>query len=334
MRVVDRNCRATSTAASMPPTKKATGKRPATTPVTDDGEAKRLRSVIDETVDEFICALTYELPLDPVTAEDGKIYERAAITEWLKKHKKSPLTNEEMGTKLLPAHQVKNMIEKLVRSGAICGDKAEAWQKRVKEQDELKKLRCNAENGDIDAITRLAFAYRDGELGLAKDHAAAFQWFSRGAEANSCTCMCWVAQYYADPRKLQPRLLGSTPNPAMALFWLTHAAEPDDEDDPVQRLKMALILGCMFTPAEMRSQEVQKMANFMNINLYGIVPNAVIATKHLRRAVRKRDALTGKDLVDWRDDDDEDSKLWRGWMEAAEAWLRDHATVRFIEEVD
>ena len=125
----------------MPPTKKATGKRPATTPVTDDGEAKRLRSVIDETVDEFICALTYELPLDPVTAEDGKIYERAAITEWLKKHKKSPLTNEEMGTKLLPAHQVKNMIEKLVRSGAISGDKAEGWQKRVKEQDELRELR-------------------------------------------------------------------------------------------------------------------------------------------------------------------------------------------------
>ena len=52
----------------------------------------------------------------------------------------------------------------------------------------------------------------------------------------------------------------------MALFWLTHAAEPDDEDDPVQRLKMALILGSMFTPAEMRSQGLQEMANFMNIN--------------------------------------------------------------------
>ena len=176
------------------------------TPATDEGEAKRLRSVIDETAEEFVCALTYELPLDPVMAEDGKVYERSAIEEWLKRHEKSPITNLEMGTKLVPAHQVKNMIEKLVRSGAICGDKADAWQARVKEQDELKELRRKAENGDLDAICALAVAYREGELGLSKDHAAAFQWFSRGAEANSCTCMCWVAQYYADPRKLQPRL--------------------------------------------------------------------------------------------------------------------------------
>ena len=49
----------------MPPTR-AAGKRPAQlTPATDEGEAKRLRSVIDETAEEFVCALTYELPLDP-----------------------------------------------------------------------------------------------------------------------------------------------------------------------------------------------------------------------------------------------------------------------------
>ena len=59
----------------------------------------------------------------------------------------------------------------------------------------------------------------------------------------------------------------------------------------------------------------------MKINL-GIVPNAVIATKYLRRAVRKRDALTDEELEEWQDDED----LGRREMEAAEAWLRDHAT--------
>ena len=59
-----------------------------------------------------------------------------------------------MGTKLLPAHQVKNMIEKLVRSGAISGDKAEGWQKRVKEQDELRELQQDAEGGDASAMQR------------------------------------------------------------------------------------------------------------------------------------------------------------------------------------
>ena len=39
-------------------------------------------------------------------------------------------------------------------------------------------------------------------------------------------------------------------------------------NDPVQRLKMALILGCMFTPAESGRKRLQEMANFMNINRY------------------------------------------------------------------
>ena len=71
----------------------------------------------------------------------------------------------------------------------------------------------------------------------------------------------------------------------MALFWLTHAAEPDDEDDPVDRLNLTLLLGSMFTPVETRSQELREMANFTYIN-FGIVPNAVIATKYFRGAVQ------------------------------------------------
>ena len=31
---------------------------------------------------EFICPITHELPIKPVTAEDGKIYEEKAIREW------------------------------------------------------------------------------------------------------------------------------------------------------------------------------------------------------------------------------------------------------------
>ena len=31
---------------------------------------------------EFVCPITQELPIKPVTGEDGKIYEEAAIREW------------------------------------------------------------------------------------------------------------------------------------------------------------------------------------------------------------------------------------------------------------
>ena len=44
-------------------------------------------------VDVLLCPITQQLPADPVTADDGRLYERAAIEEWIEKqkvvHKKS-----------------------------------------------------------------------------------------------------------------------------------------------------------------------------------------------------------------------------------------------------
>ena len=33
---------------------------------------KRYRQAIDEAVEEYVCPITAELPIDPVTAEDGR----------------------------------------------------------------------------------------------------------------------------------------------------------------------------------------------------------------------------------------------------------------------
>ena len=90
------------------PTTRNNGKRPAEHMPATAEKVKRLCSVIDETAAEVVCALTQELPVDPVIAEDGQVYERSSIEEWLKRHKKSPITREEMGTKLLPAHHINN----------------------------------------------------------------------------------------------------------------------------------------------------------------------------------------------------------------------------------
>ena len=46
-------------------------------------QAKKFRQAIDEMAEEFVCPITQELPVDPVTAEDGRVYERSAIEEWL-----------------------------------------------------------------------------------------------------------------------------------------------------------------------------------------------------------------------------------------------------------
>ena len=67
-----------------------------------------------------------------MTAEDGHLYERSAIEEWIRQPRhgplKSPCTNEPMGPRLTTAVQARNAIEKLVECGVIGGDMEAAWR--------------------------------------------------------------------------------------------------------------------------------------------------------------------------------------------------------------
>lgn len=146
-------------------------------------ESKRFRSALDESAEELLCPITMALPVDPVTAEDGMIYERAAVREWIRKgNGKSPSTNELMGPRLLPAPRVRSMIERMVKSGAISGDKADAWQQQLKDQKELQELREKAEGGDKNAMHRMAQLYRSGAPGLPKDIQGVSQVRPHGAD--------------------------------------------------------------------------------------------------------------------------------------------------------
>lgn len=49
------------------------------------------------------CPITLQPMVDPVVAEDGHTYERAAIIKWLAEHSTSPLTRERMSARLLGA---------------------------------------------------------------------------------------------------------------------------------------------------------------------------------------------------------------------------------------
>ena len=50
----------------------------------------------------FICPLTLELMVDPVTAADGHSYESAAIKQWLQSSALSPLTGKVSRVTALP----------------------------------------------------------------------------------------------------------------------------------------------------------------------------------------------------------------------------------------
>ena len=169
---------------------------------TETESSKRYRSAIDEVAEEFLCPITQELPLDPVTAEDGRVYERAAIEDWLNRNAgpvKSPVTNEVIGRKLLPAVQIRNSIKNMVKSGAISGSKADAWKQRLEDEGHVAAVRRRAEDGNAYAMSQMGFWYRDGQKGLAVDKQQAFTWSKRAADLGHAVAMtsCGVAYWNA-----------------------------------------------------------------------------------------------------------------------------------------
>ena len=124
-----------------------------------DTSDNKQRKLIDEMVEELVCAITQELPLDPVTAEDGRIYDRVAIAKWFAAREnsnlpiKSPVTNETMSKRLLPAVQIRNNIKLMVKSGFITNDKADAWERLIEDE---KIVECVREKGDTIAMVTLA----------------------------------------------------------------------------------------------------------------------------------------------------------------------------------
>jgi len=182
-------------------------------------EAKRCKSVMNSLADEYICPITQELPIEPVIAEDGKVYEKGAIEEWLGKQQRSPLTGLPMGTRLMPATQARNTIEQLVQSGAIEGEKAASWKKKLKGEKKLKELREKAEAGDAGAMYSMFRAYTNNfaKYGLKRDSRQARAWLERGARLQHPMCMASYGDYHL-------KGIGGEKLPALGLVFLGQAA--------------------------------------------------------------------------------------------------------------
>ena len=85
-----------------------------------------------------------------------------------------------MGERLIPALQVKNAIATMVKSGALSGDKCEAWTKKLEREKVVAEQRARAEAGDVEAMKLLGVWYEDRRYGLAEDPTMSFSWYKRG----------------------------------------------------------------------------------------------------------------------------------------------------------
>ena len=143
-------------------------------------------------VEDLMCPITHDLPWDPVTAMDGFHYERSAIEGHFANQQqkngsvKSPLTNEVIGTKLLPAVRIKNIIQVMVETNVIVGDLAENWKK--------KKLMSRAEGGDIEAIENVAYNYYYGDDSFDRDYEKSFHWCRKAHDAGRVWGTCMVGK--------------------------------------------------------------------------------------------------------------------------------------------
>jgi len=187
---------------------------------------KRLQAACSTTVDELICPISHDLPLHPVFAEDGFVYERKCIKQWLKKKRTSPRTNRPIGSRVFEAVQVKNIIEQMVRSGALPEGKGTMWKKRIQDEDRIEELRRRSGGGDADAMYRLGKSYENGSKSLSVNHGEKVKWYQEAAKRGHAKAMSrlGVAHEHGE---------GVEQSDVMAMYWYMFAAGKGDSSAKV-----------------------------------------------------------------------------------------------------
>ena len=94
---------------------------------TDSKKADSVSRVsLEAVVENVLCPITSALPVRPVVAEDGHVYERDAIARWLSSKATSPMTNAAIGPHLVDAGHMRTLTRTIIESGAV-DDDAAAW---------------------------------------------------------------------------------------------------------------------------------------------------------------------------------------------------------------
>ena len=153
---------------------------------------KRKRTNVVQTLAaELICPITQDLPVEPVMAADGGIYNRPDISKWFRTSNTSPLTNQEIPKTLIPVPRIRNQIEALVESGDLSDEQVQSWRTRVAEAEamkaEVEDLRLKCEQNDRTAMMKLALLYSKGMKGLEPDQQKAVSLWKTAADLGSAS---------------------------------------------------------------------------------------------------------------------------------------------------
>ena len=168
-------------------------------------EVEAQKTSLCQVEEQLVCPITHAFFVDPVMARDGHIYERKAIEDWIERHPvqrhgmtmgKSPMTQQPMGTFLIPALQTRNILKSMIDGGLLTGEAVDTWKATMKKKQEdeatLLSIKVGEMRGDLPSAVALGVAYEEGRYGLKKDTREAHKIFARAADAGSASANMWA----------------------------------------------------------------------------------------------------------------------------------------------
>jgi len=120
-------------------------------------------AALTEISEELVCPITQELTVDPVIAQDDRLYDRPAIEKWVRENGTSPLTRQPMHMHFRPAPHVTQLISSLVKSGSLPKEITIAWEKKQERRAFLSAITTKAEAGDRCSCRFLGDLYAHGD---------------------------------------------------------------------------------------------------------------------------------------------------------------------------
>lgn len=160
----------------------------------DDSHVDKRAKIANDILEELTCPLTLELCADPVTAEDGHLYEKTAIASYFEHCRraslrvKSPVNNVTMGTTLTPALHACSIIERVLTSGALSRTDVAARRQHAFDIIRVQPLMKRVGDGQVGAMLALGILYSTGDLHVKKNYKAAFEWFCKGSDLGNASC--------------------------------------------------------------------------------------------------------------------------------------------------
>lgn len=146
------NFNGTPDAASKPQDERASAENPPSTESPQPEPCKKASKTSDalnlarqdltaSPLEHLICPISYELPVDPVWAEDGNIYERECIEQHFANKQTSPVNNTSMGPRLIEARNITNMLQSMADAGRQ-DELLTAWTKAKAHANRSETLPC------------------------------------------------------------------------------------------------------------------------------------------------------------------------------------------------